>query len=123
MNTEIANAVVSALGTILISLIGYVAKQVADYLKAKTSSQDMDKKLKLAKAAVGAAEQVWQNVEGPERLEVAKDAFIDMLNDEGIKITERQVDVFLEAAVKEMNDAFNSTKVGVIELSDLEEEK
>ncbi len=123
MNTEIANAVVSALGTILISLIGYVAKQVADYIKAKTSSQDMEKKLKLAKAAVGAAEQVWQNVEGPERFEVAKDSFIDMLNDEGIKITERQVDVFLEAAVKEMNDAFNSTKVGVIELSDLEEEK
>ena len=121
MNTEIANAVVSALGTILISLIGYVAKQVADYLRAKTSSQDMEKKLKLAKAAVGAAEQVWQNVEGPERFEVAKDSFIDMLNDEGIKITERQVDVFLEAAVKEMNDAFNSTKVGVIELS--EEEK
>lgn len=51
----------------------------------------------------------------------ARKEAIKLLNENKINITDVELQNLIEASVKAINDAFNSTKVGVIELK--EEEK
>lgn len=110
MQTEIMNAVVSALGTILVALIGFVAKRAAAYLKEKGVSEQISKKKYLVDIAVNAVEQIWQNEEGYKKLEKSKEQALKLLEQNGLTITHTELDSFIEAAVKAMNDGFNSTK-------------
>lgn len=110
METEIMNAIVSGLGTILVGLIGYVARKVAAYLKEKGVTEQISKKKYLVDIAVNAVEQVWQNEQGYTKLEKSKEQALKLLEQNGLTITHAELDSFIEAAVKAMNDGFNSTK-------------
>lgn len=116
MQTEIMNAIVSALGTILVALIGYVAQKVAAYLKEKGVTEQISKKKYLIDIAVNAVEQIWQNENGAVKLQKAKNEAVRLLEENGITVSEAELDAFIEASVKAMNDAFNSTKEGQIVL-------
>lgn len=55
--------------------------------------------------AVDFAEQAFKGLNGPEKLEKAKDYAISVLQEKGLPVNEAEVDMLLEAAVKKMNDA------------------
>ncbi len=78
MQTEIMNAVVSALGTILVALIGFVAKRAAAYLKEKGVSEQINKKKYLVDIAVNAVEQIWQNEEGYKKVRKIRGASVEV---------------------------------------------
>ena len=110
MTDELMNAIVSGLGTILIALIGYVANALANYLKEKGLTNKLNKKKYLVDIAVNAIEQIYQNEEGSKKLQYAKNEALRLLSENGLKVTETELNAFLESAVKAMNDGFNSTK-------------
>lgn len=110
METEIMNAFVSALGTVLVALLGYVAQRIASYLKAKGITEKLAGKQYLVDIAVNAVEQIYQYEDGPRKYNLAKDEAVKLLNDNGLAITDEELESFIEASVKSMNDGFNSVK-------------
>lgn len=110
MQAEITNAVVSALGTILVALIGYVSQRVASYLKEKGITEKLANKQYLIDVAVNAVEQIYRQENGERKFELAKNEAIKLLGDNGITISNEELESFIEASVKAMNDGFNSVK-------------
>ena len=94
INEIIANGAIS----ILIILIGIVVKAVKDYLIKKS----------LAKNAVNAVEQVASDTgfKGEEKLEQARAKIRAELSKYNISMTDKDLDTFVESAVKQMNDAW-----------------
>ncbi len=91
---QIIPIVLATVGTFLIGLI-----------KAKYSQYvNTDTKKEIAMLTVRYVEQVFTALHGKDKLEKAKSTFVDMLNEKGIKISEAEIDMLLEAAVNQMNE-------------------
>lgn len=95
--TEILYTVVTAVA----GYIGIVIKNlVTKYFNDKT-------KQAVAKTAVQYVEQVYKDLHGSEKLTEALIAASNMLDEKGIKVSEIELRVLIEAAVAEFNNAFN----------------
>lgn len=94
--------------SILIILIGIVVKAVKDYLIRKGGEKTIKIVEILAKNAVNAVEQVASETgyKGEEKLEQARAKIRAELNKYNISMTDRDLDTFVESAVKQMNDAW-----------------
>lgn len=91
---QIIPIVLATVGTFLIGLI-----------KAKYSQYvNTDTKKEIAMLTVRYVEQVFTALHGKDKLEKAKSTFVDMLNEKGIKVSEAEINMLLEAAVREMNE-------------------
>lgn len=99
MNTELLMQIVLGLitimGTILTSLI-------VPYIKNKTSKEQRESAMFWVEIAVKAAEQIFSE---PKTGEEKKAYVIGFLEKAGIKITDDELDILIEAAVKELNVA------------------
>ena len=96
-----------AILTAIAGYIGIVAKNlVTKYLNDKT-------KQAVAKTAVQFVEQVYKDLHGEAKLNVALDAFASMLAEKGITITDLEMRVLVEAAVAEFNEAFKNPAIEV----------
>ncbi len=97
----------SAIVTGLFSALGVLLKKAYD----KTIGARLKDKVKKEVAAqvVKYVEQVYKNLHGEEKLEKALEAAADMLNEKGITISDLELRVLLEAALAELNNAFQKT--------------
>ena len=77
-------------------------------------------KKELAKIAVTAVEQIYQNLHGEEKFAKAYEALSEMLEEHGIKITSLEIKMLIEAAVGEANKAFERANAAAEE--ELDEE-
>ena len=104
INEIIANGAIS----ILIILVGIMVKAVKEYLVKKGGEQTVKIVEILAKNAVNAVEQVASETgyKGEEKLEQARTKIRAELTKYGISMTDRDLDTFIEASVKQMNDAW-----------------
>ena len=104
INEIIANGAVS----ILVILIGIAVKAVKEYLVAKGGEKTIKIVEILAKNAVNAVEQVASETgyKGEEKLEQARIKIRAELSKYNISMTDRDLDTFVESAVKQMNDAW-----------------
>lgn len=92
--TDIAPIVIATIGTFLIGII-----------KAKYSEYvNTDTKREIAMLTVRYVEQVFKTLHGTEKLDKAKASFVSILNEKGIKITDEELTMLLEAAVHKMNE-------------------
>lgn len=86
--------ILAGIGTFLIGLI-----------KTKYSQYvNTDTKKEIAMLTVRYVEQVFKTLHGEEKLDKAKSAFVKMLNEKGIKISDDEINMLLEAAVHQMNE-------------------
>nr|DAM32061.1 MAG TPA: holin [Caudoviricetes sp.] len=94
--------------SILIILLGIVVKSIKDYLIKKGGEQTVKIVEILAKNAVNAVEQVASDTgyKGEEKLEQARTKIRAELSKYNISMTDKELDTFIEASVKEMNDAW-----------------
>lgn len=104
INEIITNGAIS----ILVILLGIVVKSIKDYLIKKGGEQTVKIVEILAKNAVNAVEQVASETgyKGQEKLEQARDKVRAELTKYNISMTDKELDTFIEASVKEMNDAW-----------------
>lgn len=87
---------------------GGIIKAVKDYLIKKGGEQTVKIVEILAKNAVNAVEQVAAETgyKGEEKLEQARDKVRAELSKYNISMTNKDLDTFVESAVKQMNDAW-----------------
>ena len=88
--------------------IGGIVKAVKDYLLQKGGEKAVKIAEILAKNAVHAVEQVATETgyKGDEKLEQAKVYMISELKKYNVSMTDKELEVFVESAVKQMNDAW-----------------
>ena len=94
--------------SILVILIGIAVKAVKDYLIKKGGEKTIKIVEILAKNAVNAVEQVASETgyKGEEKLEQARAKIRAELSKYNISMTDKDLDTFVESAVKQMNDAW-----------------
>ena len=104
INEIIANGAIS----ILIILIGIVVKAIKEYLVKKGGEQTVKIVEILAKNAVSAVEQVASETgyKGEEKLEQARTKIRAELAKYNISMTDKDLETFIESAVKQMNDSW-----------------
>ena len=88
--------------------VGSIVKAVKDYLLQKGGEKAVKIAEILAKNAVHAVEQVATETgyKGDEKLEQAKVYMISELKKYNVSMTDKELEVFVESAVKQMNDAW-----------------
>lgn len=111
INEILINGVVS----ILVILVGVAVKAVKDYLVQKGGEKTIKIVEILAKNAVNAVEQVASETgyKGEEKLEQARTKIRAELTKYNINMTDRDLDTFIESAVKQMNDAWKGDDANV----------
>ena len=111
INEIIANGAVS----ILVILAGVAVKAVKEYLVKKGGEKTIKIVEILAKNAVNAVEQVASETgyKGQEKLEQARDKVRAELAKYNISMTDKDLDTFIEASVKQMNDAWKGDDANV----------
>ena len=104
INEIITNGAVS----IAIILLGIAVKAVKDYLIKEGGEKTIKIVEILAKNAVNAVEQVAAETgyKGEEKLEQARTKIRAELSKYNISMTDKELDTFVESAVKQMNDAW-----------------
>ena len=96
MNIDI---IVKVLIPILGAILTYL---IVPFIKQKTTKEQRENTYFWVQVAVNAAEQIY-NQKGQGKLK--KDYVVDFLVSKGINITIQELDVLIEAAVKELNMA------------------
>ena len=91
------------IGTVLVTLFG-IFGMVAKNLVAKYL--DTDTKRSLAKIVVQFVEQTYKDLHGEAKLNAALVALSELLMQKGIKATDYEMRILIEAAVGEFNEAF-----------------
>ena len=99
--------IISLITVVVVSMLGIVAQKTTAYLKSKGIVAKIEGNKELAKIVVQAIEQTYREMDGNQKLEVAKDGLINLMQEKKIKISEEEVDYLIENAVKEMKININ----------------
>ena len=92
--------ILPALIAVLTALAGYIGTQIKRlYEKYVNDKVKQD----VVRTCVKAAEQLYRDLSGPEKLEKAKEGIVEMLNEKGIPISEMEMDLLIESVVQEFN--------------------
>lgn len=103
MLEAIQPAFMSLLGTVVTCLFGYVG------LKAKqvyTKYVDNQVKQDVVNSTVNYVEQVYKDIHGEEKLQKAKEKVTEILTEQGIKITDADLEMLIESAVYGLNSGW-----------------
>ena len=113
---EIVNSLIHTLMPYVITIVGALAGYVAVSIKNKLDEKlNTDTKRTIAKQTVQYVQQVYQTLNGPEKLDKAINTFVELLNEKGIKVTEVETRVLIESAVKSFKDSWennNTEEIG-----------
>lgn len=110
-------------------IIGIILTAVATLLGTafkKLATKYVNTKIKreIARTVVRGVEQIYQHLNGEEKLAKALEAASEMLAAQGITVTELELRMLLEDAVGEFNDVFNSgTILEGIAVEDLDDDQ
>lgn len=106
---QINEIIINAAISILVISTGIAVKSIKEYLVKKGGEQTVKIVEILAKNAVNAVEQVSTQTgyKGEEKLEQARIKIRAELNKYNIGMTDKDLDTFVESAVKQMNDAWS----------------
>lgn len=112
---QITEIITNGAISILVILAGVAVKSIKDYLVQKGGEKTIKIVEILAKNAVNAVEQVSAETgyKGEEKLEQARDKVRAELTKYNISMTDRDLDTFIESAVKQMNDAWKGDDANV----------
>lgn len=87
----------------LTALAGFLGTQLKGlyqkYINDKTKEA-------VVRTCVKAAEQLYHDLSGPEKLEKAQEGVVQMLNEKGIPISELEMNLLIESVVSEFNYGF-----------------
>lgn len=109
LHEQIINLVI----ILLTGLVGFIGKHLADYFKKKGIVAQIESHKELAKLVVAGVEQAYTHLHGKEKLNMAKIELIKLANAKGLKVSEKELDIIIEAVVKEMNDVVKTIEAPV----------
>lgn len=100
-------AVMQLAVVVITGLVSVLTAKVTAYFREKGLLAKLDAKKKSVDIAVNAVEQIYYEEEGPERYKQARTRAIDLLNKQGITITEQELDTLIEAAVAGLKQGYD----------------
>lgn len=105
---QITEIIVASATGVLTILAGVAVKSIKDFLIKKGGEKNIKIVKILAKNAVNAVEQVASETgyKGEEKLEQARTKIRTELTKYNISMTDKDLDTFVESAVKQMNEAW-----------------
>ena len=105
---QITEIIVASATGILTILVGIAVKAIKDFLIKKGGEKTIKIVEILAKNAVNAVEQIAAETgyKGQEKLEQARDKVRAELTKYNISMADKDLDTFIESAVKRMNEAW-----------------
>lgn len=105
---QITEIIVASATGVLTILAGVAVKSIKDFLIKKGGEKTIKIVEILAKTAVNAVEQVASETgyKGEEKLEQARTKIRTELTKYNISMTDKDLDTFVESAVKQMNEAW-----------------
>ena len=86
--------------TVLTAIAGFVGTQIKRLYEQHINT---DRKRKVVETCVKAVEQLYHDLDGAAKLEKAKENILEMLTQDGIVITEIEMDMLIESVVAELN--------------------
>lgn len=97
--------IIGAILTALAGVVGLALKKLA------TKWINTEVKRTVARTVVQGVEQLYKDLDGAGKLKKALEASAEMLQAEGITVTDLELRMLIEAAVGEFNDVFNSVNI------------
>lgn len=93
-------AFISFLGTVVTCLFGYLG-----YKAKETYNRYVDNQVKkdVVNSTVNYVEQIYKDIHGEDKLNKAKEKVVEILTEQGIKITEADLEMLIESAVYGLN--------------------
>ena len=88
---------------ILTALATYVAAKAKQFIQDRL---DDKKKKDIAKMCVEAVEQMYKELHGTDKYNKAAESIVEMLNENGIQITELELKLLIESTLSGFNKAF-----------------
>lgn len=101
--TGLQDAVFNLLAVVLTGFVGMIATNVTKYFKKKGIVSTLQAKETSVMIAVDAIEQIARNEKVPDKFNAAKRLAIEFLNEQGISISETELDMLIESSVAEIN--------------------
>lgn len=109
----ITSEVIGIIGIIIATFLSWLGLRVKNILG---NFFDTKTKTTVALTVVQAIEQMYKDLNGEDKLEIAIENISELLADKGIKISENEIRLLIESAVKSVNDSWSSIKGELIEL-------
>lgn len=95
---------INLIAVVLSVCIGLITKKVMSYLKKKGLVAQLDNNKEIVRLVVNAVEQTYKMNHGEEKFNLAKMELVKIMGSKKIKISEKEIDILIEAMVKEMNE-------------------
>ena len=112
MNMEMVNQVIEALMPYVITVVTAIAGYVAVMIKNKLAEKlDTQTKKDVAEATVNYIQQVYEALDGKAKMEMALDTATQWLNEKGIKVSEVEMTILLEAAIRGAKEGWATQKI------------
>jgi hypothetical protein len=100
---------------VIVALLTAVAGFIGTQLKSLYQKYVNDKtKEAVVRTCVKAAEQLYHDLSGAEKLKKAQDGIVEMLNEKGIPISELELNLLIESVVAEFNYGFGVKDKGKV---------
>lgn len=102
---NIINAALPYILKILGAVIGFLLIKLSNKINKFINSQQNKETINaLIEHTVNYVEQVYKTIKGQDKLNAAKDKIIKLFNEKGIKLSDDEIEILIESAVKTMND-------------------
>ncbi len=107
---QLTEVILQSVFSVLAIVIGLAFSGLKSWLMAKTGEVGVRTVEILATQAVQAVEQIGQDghIRGKEKFEAAKSFLVAALEEKGINVSNSQLKMFIESAVKSANDSWES---------------
>lgn len=86
---------------LIIAVAGFIGTAIKNIYKKYVNDQTKEK---VVKTVVKAVKQLYSDLSGEEKLEIAIENITEMLIEKGITITELEIRMLIEAAIEEMKE-------------------
>ena len=93
---------INLLTAVAVACVGWLTKHGVTFLKNKGIVAKLESEKEIVKIVVSAVEQLYAEVNGTEKLRLARKEIVKLANQKGIKIKEADIDLLIESSVKEM---------------------
>ncbi len=106
--TQLQPVIISICVTILTAVGTYIGTKIKQVYTDKVNT---DIKEKIVYNTCRYVNQLYNDLEGPAKFETAQKEIVEQLNQRGIKITELELKVMIEAAVNGLKSGMSTTEI------------
>lgn len=96
---ELLNQLMPLFITALTIIVGYLAQRLRRYFDEKVSVEQQTQIFRFIKATVDYVEQIGIELPSEAKFQLAKDTVLRYINDKGLNMSEKDLDVIIESFV------------------------